>query len=697
MPKKTTEAGKELALLETGEIERNLSQAEHRVALRKWRRDMAAPLLASGGTWLTGEGAHLAELAAHQPLVVAASTAATAACATCLARWRLGRVWSPRWSGRFWTAGSTAATWTALASIVGPHWTPGWFLTGSLAAATVGLSGRWWREHRVHVTPTRPALTGAEQQHTELAIPTESGLAENDDAPEDQVTVGSRIQERWETYFAAKGKKFKGSILTGETELATGWQFEVLLDPENNDFGDLLPARPRIAAVMGLSTADVLIERHPSGSEDRALISFLLVNPLKDGIAYQGPRYNHGFIDVGMFADGTGWGSVQLTDHENSVLNGLVSGDPGSGKSVFLENLGMSALHSLRWKVFYCDGSEDADSSVLLNDHMTWSTAGLEGAKQQLKAIQKYMRARGMETRSIGGEVRGVNPSSERMAILWIIDEFHRLAKADPDFAREVENVVRLGRKKGVAVWVATQGLGLEDFAGIATLRDILTSRNVVAFYSSSTYAHNLISGVSIAPNTLPTGGGYAYLSRPGMPTRAAMLRTDYAKDMTPWARELQDVPWDDLGLLAVKKIMNENRVSPEEAQEIAIADLTRYKKALQIELMIEDGDEPKQEIAEVKPLFGFADLRAKISSLGAVPAASSDSPVGDAPAKSKKETILAVLRERGGATTGDIARATGFDLPLVSTTLARAAQKGEVRNQGHGKWSAVDSDEDVA
>jgi hypothetical protein len=670
VPKTSTDPGKEIVRVDRDAMLRNQFQAVRAAEVRRWHREMAAPVAAFGGTWLLGESAHLIELAAQQPLCVAASAAATTACATFLARWRLAKVWSPRWSSRFWAAGASATGWDALAAVAGPHWAPGWLLTGGLAAATAGLAGRWWREHRLHVTPQLMPAAPVDEDD------------EDDDVSAEPVTGGTRIQERWETFFSARGKKFENSILTGETELATGWQFECLLDPDKNDVGDLVPVRRRIAAVMGLSAADILIEPHPTGAEDRALLSFLIVNPLKDGVPYQGPRYDCGFIDVGMFADGTGWGSVQITDHENSVINGLATGDPGSGKSVFLENLGMSALHSRRWKVFYCDGSEDADSSVLLNDHMTWSTAGLNGAWAQLEAVKKYMRARGLETRSIGGDVRGVNPSPERIALLWIIDEFHRLAKADQKFASEIEAVVRLGRKKGVAVWVATQGLGLDDFAGMPKLRDILTSRNIVAFYSSSKYAHTLVSGVNIAPNTLPTGGGYAYLSRPGMPNRAAMLRTDFAPDMTPWARALPDAPWDKLGLLSVRKIMDQHRVSPEEARDQAMTALADYTRALEVELMLGDDDEPEPP---AKPM-GFSDLRARLSALGDLRVVPED-----AVKTSKTDAIIDELRKRGTATTGEIAKAVGVGLSTVSTTLGRAAKKpgSGIEDRGQGKWAA--------
>lgn len=577
---------------------------------RRWQLMTTVPIQAGGWTWVYGNCSHLVAALTEQPLTTAASAAFLAATAQWVVRFGLKKVWVSKWSLRFWLSGAVATIWSVITTWTGPSW----LMTGVLTVAVLLLGARWWRAHRLPwpVRESRPqlALTAGQAVTDEAGADQEAELTEDvdEDAQTERVIGRAQILERWELYLAAKSKPFVNSVLSNHRKLINGHQFDVDLDADKNTVDDLFPRRGKIAAIMGMKPADILLELHPTGDNSRGMLTVLTTNPLAKGIPYQGPRYDNGFIDAGMFADGTGWGSVQLTDHKNTVMNGLVCGDPGAGKSVFLENLGMSALHSKCWKVFYCDGSEDADSSSLLNDHMTWSEAGLAGAWAQLKAVKRYCKARGLENNALGPEVRGVNPSPQRLGLLWIIDEFHRLVKQDKEFAKEVEQVVRLGRKKGVAIWVATQGLDLSlDFAGISTLRDILTSRNVVAFYSSSTYAHTLISGVNMAPNTLPSDGGYAYLSRPGMSNRASMLRTDFAPDMTPWARELLDVPWDDLGLLAVKQIMDQHRVTPEMAREQAAARLDAFR--LQLQLGLPDEPEAAEQTEQVDSMAAAASL----------------------------------------------------------------------------------------
>jgi hypothetical protein len=428
-----------------------------------------------------------------------------------------------------------------------------------------------------------------------------------------------QLSDLWHTYFAATGKKFAGSLFTGAEQLRNGVRAEIHLDPDLHNY-DMLAANDvlsRLAGVvghLGIKRRDILIEPHPTGDHSKGVITFLTRNPLQGGVSYRGPRYDNGFIAAGPWVDGEGWGSIQLTDHNATVINGLVTGDPGTGKSVFLENLGMSAQWSSCWKVFYCDGSEDADSSSLLNDYMTASEAGIAGAWRQMAAVKEYLALRGEENNALPADVRGVNPSPDRMGLLWIIDEAHRLFRIDPQFAQELAQVVRLGRKKGVAVWCATQGVDLKaDFGNVPALRDILTSRNVVAFYSSSTYAHTMISGTAIAPNRLPTDGGYAFLKAPTM-TRALMLRTDYAQDMTPWAREIPIYPWDEPGWLAVKKYL-QNRTSPQQAREEA---QRRFQARLQrLRLGLVD-DTPDMATASPKPAGAtargpFADLVGKM------------------------------------------------------------------------------------
>jgi hypothetical protein len=534
------------------------TEREHEI--RRWQWMVSVPPLAGVGTWMCGECVHLASEYAEVTGSAGVIAGTAIVGVTYVVRFGLRKRWVKRWSLRYHLAGAISGLWTALAVWNGPSV----LLSSLLVIATLALSAGWYRAHRLPAP--EPAATPAEAEAPYLpAIPTPVEVAE---VVEDEVdNDAAEIIARWDSKIASKNRVLPGSVLLNPQRLATGWRFEVQLNDDVHEFPHLAGAKSRIAGAMGLPLNNILPEPDPQ-NWSRGFLTILTKNILAAGIPYQGPRYHEGQIAVGPYGDGTGWGCVQITNHKATCMNGLVCGDPGSGKSVFLENLGMSALYSGCWKVFYCDGSEDADSSSLLNDHMTWSMAGIDGAWKQLEALESYAKTRGLENNALPADVRGVNPSPERMGILWIIDEFHRLAKIDGAWAKRVEDLVRIGRKKGIAVWVATQGLELSgDFAGLATLRDILTSYNVVAFYSSSKYAHTLVSGVEIAPNTLPADGGYAYLATKRTGSRAAMLRTDFALDMTPWARLIPDHPWDEAGYLAVKKIMEANRITPEEAR----------------------------------------------------------------------------------------------------------------------------------
>ncbi|MCI2424330.1 ATP-binding protein [Saccharopolyspora sp. K220] len=551
--------------------------------IRAWQKSVVTPPVTSALTWGTGQCAHLLALQADTSMFGAAALAGfTVGGAAFVVRVAGKKVFVKRWESLYWTTAGTITAWITIATITGATWT----LTALLALAMIVLARPWWH---AHPTPA-PA---------QLELP--SGAAELpalEAAPATQETdhIVDEILDRWYTFIDKPGR-LDGSVLTEHVELPHGQRFDVHLDRDRHTIKDVLDLKPRIAAVMGplgMSIDDILIEQHTANGvtdHGKATITFTTTNPLKDGVPYQGPRYDNGWIAVGPWRDGQGWGSIRLADHNASVFNGLVTGDPGTGKSVFLENLGMSALASGCWKVFYTDGSEDADSSSLLNDHMTWSQAGIEGAWRSLAAVKDYLAYRGVENNALPADIRGVNPSPERMGLLWIIDELHRLAAADPAFALELAQVVRLGRKKGVAVWGATQGVDLkEDFGGVTALRDILTSRNVVAFYSSSTYAHTMISGAKIAPNTLPNDGGYAYLKTPGM-MRAAMLRTDYSQDMTPWARQIPEYPWDEGGWLSVRKHLEAHNTDQEEKREEAQRRLQAMRIRLQHGLDIDHDD----------------------------------------------------------------------------------------------------------
>lgn len=581
---------------------RRLTWTDEQEATRRWQWAVTGPWIAAASTAVYGTCAYYVGALDGSPGATATLAGLGAAGVVFVTRIGLRTVYSARWSWRFWLSGTVAAAWSMLSAITGPSWV----MAAVLASATVTFAARWWRAWRLP-NPSRGAAP-------EAAPPVaEAESASADPAPAELL---HKINRLWDIRFASPGGQFAGSVMTGAEKLKNGWRVEIHLDPERHHY-DMLAADAVISSLaallghLGIAKRDILIEPHPSEDHSKGVVTFLTARPLAGGVPYQGPRYDKGFIAVGPWQDGEGWGSVQLADHNATVINGLVTGDPGFGKTVFLENLGMSARASGCWKVFYCDGSEDADSSSLLNDYMDGSETGISGAWKQLAAVKEYLAVRGEENNALPANIRGVNPSPQRMGLLWILDELHRLCQ-DKAFAEELAQVVRLGRKKGVAVWAATQGVDLRaDFGGNAALRDIMTSRNVIAFYASSTYAHTMISGTTIAPNKLPADGGYAFLKAPRM-DRAMMLRTDYAQDMTPWARAIPNYPWDRAGWLSVRKYL-ESRAGAEESRELAQRRFQERLRRLELGLPAE-GEAAATDRGATKAVGGmFDDLKARM------------------------------------------------------------------------------------
>lgn len=591
--------------------EKKAAWGPRELEIRAWQKAMLAPVVTSATTAVAGLGGHLvAQAQAGSSLGAAALAGVSVAGVSFVVRAGASKVFVKRWESLYWITAGVITAWIAFAVAFGMTW----LLGAALTISTVALGTPWWRGH------PQPKSTAQEEPMQEL--PSGADMLEIETAPakSEADLIADQIQSLFYQHFAldTRGRLGENAYLENRRLINNGVVFDVQVDPDKYTFADIEDIHPRLSAIMGrhlkLTKGDILIEPHPTEDFSKGQITFTTHNPLKDGVAYQGPRYKDGYIAVGPWRDGQSWGSIQLSDHKATVINGLVTGDPGTGKSVFLENLGMSALASGVWKVFYTDGSEDADSSQLLNDYMTWSQAGLGGARRQLKAVKDYLALRGVENNALPPDIRGVNPSPERVGLVWIIDELHRLVTVDREFAEELAQVVRLGRKKGVAVWGATQGVDLkDDFGGIAALRDILTSRNVISFYSSSTYGHTMISGPKASPNTLPTGGGYAYLKTPAL-SRAAMLRTDFAEDMTKWAKQIPNHEWDKAGWLAVKKHIEANQESHEEKREEAQRRYKMMKLKLEHGLPLDDEEGTGGGIQARNGLSGaMGDLMAKL------------------------------------------------------------------------------------
>ncbi|WP_224389083.1 hypothetical protein [Pseudonocardia sp. ICBG1293] len=91
------------------------------------------------------------------------------------------------------------------------------------------------------------------------------------------------------------------------------------------------------------------------------------------------------------------------------VRNGLVTGEPGSGKSACLEAIGLGLAASGCWHVFFGDGDPDGGSSPVLNDVADWAESGPDGVLAQLGAVEAALEVRSLlkstltEAPAVGG------------------------------------------------------------------------------------------------------------------------------------------------------------------------------------------------------------------------------------------------------------------------------------------------------
>lgn len=508
------------------------------------RRARRLPYAATGVTAAAGYGAwglsELAQLAAGPAgeLVVSTGTAGLCAAALGILRLHRGPSIPEQWRRRWWIASASAASWVTAASVLGPA---SWPMTAALAVGAAATSTSWLRAHEVP-TPLSLALPGPQ-----IEKPAQLTVVEEE--------LGSILARRWSENVASNGQPVPGSLLTDRVDLPHAIRWTVQTIPGSTSFSTMFAQRDRIAAGLRWAAAKVLLE--PSDiDESSAVLTVITVDVLAAGIAYTGPRYRDGVIELGPYADGSGWGEYVAVDRVG-CRNGMATGEPGSGKSAFLEAVAMGLKSSGEWVVLFGDGDPEGGSSPLLNNLADWAAAGPQQVLYQLEALEAALIVRGMlkPTLTAGPDgtpipitdpttqtpVRELRPSRRFPAIKWILDELHRLS-ADPwlterRFIPRLEQLVRIGRKYGIVALTGSQSLLAPDYGNSTPLRGYLAARNLYAFRNGNKSEKAVVSGLEIAPSVLPPGGGYAFSAGSG---RLAMLRVAWSPDM---ARHADGLP----------------------------------------------------------------------------------------------------------------------------------------------------------
>lgn len=683
-----------------GDLGATISRAARIEAGRRARR---LPLLGTTVTAATGYTAWgVCELAYAGAgpvgeLVAAGGTAGL--CAATLAvlrltyRDRIPTVWRRRW----WAAGAGAATWVNTAAVLGAG---SWPMTAALALGAAAASRSWLTLHQVPRPHDQPPLPTPA-----LPAPTVAELVEDS---------GTVLVRRWSERIARPGGVVPGSMLTDRVELPHAIRWTVQTIPGTTSFSSMFALRDRIASGLQVPAARVLLE--PSETdESAAILTVITKDLLAAGIPYVGPRYHDGRIEVGPWADGSGMAEYIAVDRVG-CRNGMASGEPGSGKSAFLEAVALGLKSSGEWVVWFGDGDPEGGSSPLLNELADWPEAGPARVLAQLEAIEAVLIVRGMVKSTLTADpdtglpipitdpttqrpLREIRPCPAYPGLKWIIDELHRLS-SDPwmkaqNFIPRLERVTRIGRKYGVTLLTGSQSLLAGDFGNSTPLRGYLAARNLFAFRNGNKTEKAVVSGLVISPGTLPAGGGYCYSAGSG---RLAMTRVAWAADMARWIPGLPATDLDPDTLLAATPFLPDTPRDPATALAEQQARLAAWRALQGATPAITAAGTGPAPVRTMMPALSMGALSGLV-----VPGAltgdnvialrpelrpEDEGPDLDALNNAQRAVYDALHDGAGPRSTGALAELTGFRLPAVSKALSALADLGLAAKIAHGIWA---------
>lgn len=595
------------------------------------------------------------------------------------------------WRRQSWAGGAGTAAWITTASAVGPA---NWTMTALLAGGAAMTWSSWMKHHSIpDVDPNAPQL------------PTVSDEPTTGD-------YGDTLAQRWADNVSRSGKAVPGAMLTDRADLTRAIRWTIRTPAGDVSFNDVFGRRNRIAAALGISAKNVMLEPHED-NEAWAYLTVIVRDLLSGGIPYVGPRYDHGVIPLGPFADGEGDMHFYAVE-DIGVRNGLVTGEPGSGKSACLEAIGLGLKQSGVWHLLFGDGDPDGGSSPVLNDISDWAEAGPRQVLAQLEAVEAALAIRSLLkstlTEGPDGPVQITDPSRQSPlrkllpgttvpGLMWIIDELQRLSTdtwlASQDFIPRLERVVRIGRKYGVAVVVGTQSLLAGDYGNSTVLRGYLMARNLLAFRNKNRSENAVVGGLAVAPGSLPAGGGYCFAIAGG---RLSMGRVAWAPDLGEWATSLPQCALDENTALAMRDFQPEIEQSPSARFAAQVEKLHAWRRRKESGEST-DATDAIASTAAAAPLPGFMQGLQIPSALGAQnvvplrPRPSSSTTLDSAQAVPDVEGLpasqQAVLRalQSGHRRTGDIVGETGLKPPAVSKALGALSDLGLAHKIAHGQW----------
>lgn len=408
---------------------------------------------------------------------------------------------------RLWatTLIGTGTGWVLWASLAGP--TP--LALGALIAGGGAAMLPYWTRNAAW----RPGRRQPEPPVLELP---ELPEAPEVDTVEVETIPKFANQLHWETVVAGPNgiPNLRDTYLTEPVISDAIEQYTIQCPPGGRvTTGSILSVAANIAGAYGRSMLDAAVLRHPSGTEDKALIRFARANPLAKAKDFPSPQQaldlTGGNIRclIGHRADGTEvWWEFYRAHF--GTMGGAVFGDTGSGKSFLLRILITAAAYSkLIVPIVSCP--QGGASFPMWIKHGHWPATSAKAILEQGRSLLKGHLGRGEVNELRGGEVHV--PTPDEPLILWFIDEVHKMNELSDAEAAEffwiVDAISREGRKTGYRVIVGDQHPSVPK-----TFRNLMTLRNSLVGAAGQCVTLRLSSNIDtmlpesrIKPETIPS------------------------------------------------------------------------------------------------------------------------------------------------------------------------------------------------
>lgn len=564
-----------------------------------------------------------------------------------------------RWRARVFTAGVTASVWAGLAV----HRGPSWQVLAALVVATVALSARWWRHHRLGY-PTGPIV----------------------DEPDELDSIPARFGR----YVGSNTGPLPGAWLSDRAETKAGEQYTLNLVPGRQTLRSALGVLDKISSGLNSPAGDLVLEEHPSEAPTQLLLTVVHRSPVKHTAAYTGPELDHPGgevrIRVGPYADGDGHATWRLwtpgdEPHAGSWWGGLIIGGMGAGKSRLVEEIAIGAAatgHTVTW---FIDPQGGASSPALAR-HADWYVDG-DNAAHMLTAAENLVGWRAKENASNGWI--GFDPAPDRPGVVIFIDEAHEV------FAANTERWTTLGRKcrkVGVSLVALSQYPGLTTFGKSEPLRAAVMAGNGIIMRAESRMNNQLMPGVEVDPLTLPNLPGYGYTLARGQGARLAPFRAFYVTNPQDWLAAHPQAPLDPVAAHAA---------GPTYTQRKHKAEADRAQLRAQLDA-ITSGTAPPMPTAAAGPVQPVERDEATHSVWPRLDLAADADDAGDQgdpaatatrlpPLTGAQARVWDALAPGGEHRFKDLLQATGWSKARLHTVITELVENGQVTKAGHGRY----------